>query len=298
MASLGMHDDWRTRFPNVRALEDGEVAKAWPWTPIAYRSAFDAHVSRIKRLLERVPGDYQGLVLNDLQGGPSSCGCGNLQCRWAIDYGVPATTQKLPGVDWAPRFVAEISKLAPNKTIVPVWTTECERHDLAPEKLGPGEFSTGLCGTVDCCDNCRNRFAEQWAALHATSRGPTGLLVLHKEFQRDRQEYGAAAQWIKGAVDYLDGIAAQPFSHQQLWLVVQAYDVTPAEERAARATALRAGAGAVLVARTRLDQSYEPRIVRIPELQPEQQVSSLPHAQGTRPHTSTPENHPIHGESE
>jgi hypothetical protein len=262
MASLGMHEDWRKRFPNVRALEDGEVAKAWPWTPIAYREAFDAHLSRVKRLLERVPSDYRGLVLNDLQGGPSACGCGNLQCRWAIDYGVPATTEKLAGVDWAARFVAEVGKLAPNKTIVPVWTTECEVHDMAPGKRAEAEFSTGFCGDVDCFDNCRDRFAEQWAALQTTQHGPTGILVLHKEFQRDRKEYGGAAQWITRAVDYLGGKGIAPIRRQRLWLVLQAYDVNAVEEQAARETAIRMGAGAVVVARTRIDQSYEPRIVR------------------------------------
>ena len=202
--------------PTYAALEDGEVAKAWPWTPIAYRAAFDAHLSRIKRLLERVPAEYRGLLLNDLQGGPSSCGCGNLQCRWAIDYGVPATTEKLPGVDVAARFVAEVGKLAPNKTIVPVWTTECEVHDMAPGKRAEAEFSTGYCGDVDCFDNCRDRFAEQWAALHATHPGPTGILVLHKEFQRDRTEYGAAARWITRAVDYLDQQKIERIPHQQI----------------------------------------------------------------------------------
>ena len=29
------------------------------------------------------------MFLNDLQAGPSSCGCGNDQCRWALDYGSP-----------------------------------------------------------------------------------------------------------------------------------------------------------------------------------------------------------------
>jgi hypothetical protein len=263
MASLGMHDDWRKRFPNVRALEDGEVAKAWPWTPIAYRAAFDAHLSRMQRLLERVPTEYRGVVLNDLQGGPAACGCGNLQCRWAIDYGVQATTEKLAGVDWAARFVAEVARLAPNKTIVPVWTTECELQDLAPDKRAQADFSTGYCGAVDCFDNCRARFAEQWAALHAAQPGPTGILALHKMFQRDRKEYGEAAQWVTRAVEYLGQEQIQPISHQRLWLVVQGFDVNAGEEQAVRETARRTGAGAVLVARARIDQSYEPRIVRV-----------------------------------
>jgi hypothetical protein len=44
---------------------------------------------------------------------------------------------------------------------------------------------------------------------------------------------------------------------------VQGYDVTPEEEHAARHAGLRSGAGAVLVARTRIDQSYVPRIIRV-----------------------------------
>jgi hypothetical protein len=41
MASLGSHDDWRKRFPDVRQLQKDEVVKAWPWTPIAYRLSRD-----------------------------------------------------------------------------------------------------------------------------------------------------------------------------------------------------------------------------------------------------------------
>ncbi|HEX4588581.1 MAG TPA: hypothetical protein VH120_01550, partial [Gemmataceae bacterium] len=43
MASLGMHSDWRKRFPNVRPPEKSEVAKAWPWVPIGYKESFAAH---------------------------------------------------------------------------------------------------------------------------------------------------------------------------------------------------------------------------------------------------------------
>jgi hypothetical protein len=69
MAALGSHNDWRKRWPDVPELKDGEVAKAWPWAPIAYREAFDEHVSRIKKLLGRIPSEYRGVLLNDLQGG-------------------------------------------------------------------------------------------------------------------------------------------------------------------------------------------------------------------------------------
>src|SRR5262249_21008696 len=61
MASIGMHNDWRKRFPKAPQPGTGEVVKAWPWVPIAYRDAFDAHLSRVRRLLSRVPAGYRGV---------------------------------------------------------------------------------------------------------------------------------------------------------------------------------------------------------------------------------------------
>src|SRR5437879_10019246 len=107
MAALGSHEDWQKNFPKFPEPGAGEVAKAYPWVPIGYREAFDAHLARIKALIIRAAGSYRGILLNDLQGGPASCGCGNLQCRWAIDYRVPATATPLAGDDVAARFLAE-----------------------------------------------------------------------------------------------------------------------------------------------------------------------------------------------
>jgi hypothetical protein len=260
MASLGSHEDWRNRFPNIRQLKDGDVAKAWPWTPIAYRQAFNAHVARIKRLLGRIPADYRGVLLNDLQGGPSSCGCGNLQCRWAIDYGVPATTEKIAGHDVAAKFLADVRQLASGKDVIPVWTTECEQEDMAVEKQPIHAWTTGYCGNVDCLDYCRHRFAEQWTALQAGYHGPIAILSLHKMFQRSRSEYGPPASW--NPVRYVDHKELKSVSHQTFWLVIQGFDVTRKEEEAARAAALGTGVGAVLVARSRIDQSFEPRVMK------------------------------------
>lgn len=259
MASLGMHGDWRVRFPKVRPLENGEVAKAWPWVPIGYKDSFDAHLARVARLLERAPAGYRGILLNNLQGGPASCGCGNLQCRWAIDYHVSSTATVLAGA--APKFLTEVGKMAPGKEMIPVWTTECEAEDLPVVKRPTGGWGTGLCGSVPCFDYCRARFAEQWQALQANRTGPTAVLALHQEFQRDRPEYGSPAAWVSRAVDYCEKqktTATVPPS--RLWVVVQGYDVPAEETVAARKEASRTGAGAIIVARTWLDQSYEPRI--------------------------------------
>jgi hypothetical protein len=263
MASLGVHSDWRKRFPNVRPTTKNEVAKAWPWVPICYRQAFDAHRARVERLLARAPDGYRGVLLNDLQAGPASCGCGNLQCRWAFDYGVPSTATKLTGPDIAARFVAEIRRSLKGKEVIPVWTTECEQEDLPTgERSVPG-WSTGYCGSVSCYATCSKRFNEQWAALTAARRGPVGLLLLHREFERDRKEYGGPTNWIPRAFASVEKQAVAPLPREQLWLVVQGYGVTLEEETAARKTVSKTGAGAILVARTRIDQSYEPRIVAV-----------------------------------
>ena len=144
VASLGTHHDWQIRSPDSRLPVKGEVAKAFPWVPITYRESYNAHLDRVKQLLAKTAATSSvGLLLNDLQGGPSSCGCGNLQCRWATDYGVNSTATKLEGDDIAARFLADVRKLASGKSVVPVWTTECEDIDL-PAKLAPGGKSTGL----------------------------------------------------------------------------------------------------------------------------------------------------------
>jgi hypothetical protein len=264
MASLGMHDDWRKRFPRIRPLAKGEVAKAWPWVPITYQEAYDAQLARVKKLLGRLPQGYRGLLLNDLQAGPASCGCGNLQCRWAVDYGVPSTGAKRAGPDAAAQFVTEVGKAANGKEVIPVWVTECAHEDLAPEKQRPpGGWSTGLCGTVNCFDTCRKKFAEQWSALQAVHRGPTGLLLLHRELQRERKEYGGPGGWMTRTMKYLDDQTAKPFPRQRLWLVVQGYDISAEEEAAARRAAAQLQPSVILVARSRIDQSYEPRIVKV-----------------------------------
>jgi len=68
--------------------------------------------------------------------------------------------------------------------------------------------------------------------------------------------------WINQGMKYLER-TAKPFSQNRLWLVVQGYDVSSEEEAAVRRVASQLQPGAVLVARTRIDQSYEPRIIKV-----------------------------------
>jgi hypothetical protein len=89
------------------------------------------------------------------------------------------------------------------------------------------------------------------------------VLLLHREFERDRKEYGDAGGWITHAVEYLEKRNPKPIPRQRLWLVVQGYDVKPEQAAEIRRLAVRLGAGAVAVARSRIDQSYEPRIISV-----------------------------------
>jgi hypothetical protein len=184
MAALGMHTDWQKNFPKVPQPKGDEVAKAFPWVPIGYRESFDAHLLRIDQLLQRAPPGWRGLLLNDLQAGPSSCGCGNLQCRWAIDYHVRPTATKMGGDDVAAKFLAEVRKRVGDKTVIPVWTTECESVDLPADK-NQGRPGTGRCGTVGCATAaCPAEFTRQWSALVSSDDGPIALLALHRALQQ------------------------------------------------------------------------------------------------------------------
>ena len=262
IAALGMHEDWQKNFPNLPEPKAGEVAKAFPWVPIAYRESFDAHLARIDELLKRVPPGWRGLLLNDLQGGPSSCGCGNLQCRWAIDYGVRSTATKMRDDFVAARFLTEVRKRTGGKSVIPVWTTECDAVDLPADK-NQGRPGTGLCGTVGCATAaCPETFARQWSALTIDYAGPVALLALHIALQRTERAFGGGPGWLTNAVTYLNqtvpahgGKAVPP---SQLWAVVEG---SGTEETAARKTAAQAGVAAVIVARTKIDQSYEPRLI-------------------------------------
>src|SRR5688572_3733224 len=128
MASLQGHPEWRRLFPQLRMAAAGEVVKNYPWVPVLYQEAFDAHLKRVARLLLGRPVP-KGVFLNDLQGAPSACGCGNDLCRWTADYGPIQTATRL-AADASAKFVTEVQSLAPAAKIIPVWTTECEEEDM------------------------------------------------------------------------------------------------------------------------------------------------------------------------
>jgi hypothetical protein len=253
----GHHADWRRRFPRAPTPGHGEVVKCWPWVPIGYAPALDAHRDRIRKLLAALPSGWSGVFLNDLQAGPSSCGCGNDQCRWALDYGSPPTARKTPGDDSAAQLVAHLLTLHPGKSIVPVWVTECQTEDLPKAKAG-----TGLCGTVPCATgSCWPRYALSWNPLVDACRGPIALAAWPSTFGRDRETWPSVAL----ALFRQPPQDATPLPAERTLTVLEAWNRTPNERRAMidRVTRDDPAIG-WLLALEPIDQSWEPRIVRVP----------------------------------
>jgi hypothetical protein len=257
MASLQGHSEWRRFHKDFPKPTADETVKCYPWVPVFYREAFDAHLARIEKLLAGLP-PAKTVYLNDLQGAPSACGCGNPVCRWTTDYGPIVTATKL-GDDAAAKFVAEVRKRVSKETkVVPVWVTECEAHDKENDKL---------CAGVGCYEGiCWKAYVKQLAPAAADS-DTLGALLLYKEFGQDVPHYKARAGWIGHAIGH--GFADQPSKQtspaiqaSRIVAVLQGWDVTDAEIAAQLEQATSAGVGGTIVAFAKIDQSWSPKTVK------------------------------------
>ncbi|MEZ6093385.1 MAG: hypothetical protein R3C03_03985 [Pirellulaceae bacterium] len=157
ICSLQGHPEWRHKFPEVGGAGDDELVKCYPWVSVFYESAFQAHLERIKKLLANKPKPTR-IWLNDLQAGPSACGCGHILCRWTTDYGPVATADKL-GDDAIALFVAEVK-------------TRCTRlrsHSNSDHGMRRGRQECE-CGGVDCFfkESAGGRFRNNWISWHRT----------------------------------------------------------------------------------------------------------------------------------
>lgn len=255
MASLQTHTEWRRFFPNTPKPSADEVTKTYPWVPILAREPYRAQLRRVKKLLAEKPTPA-GIFLNDLQGAPSACGCGNPLCRWTSDYGKRRTTTPL-GDDAATLFVNAVKQGLPDSTVIPVWTTECEQHD--------GE-EDGLCAGVGCFDGiCWKAYTRQLMPLQQACER-IAVLTPFREFQRDLPRYGTKAGWVRQAID---SFATMPPRHggqavppSRLIAVLQGWDVEPQDVTAQIAMATAANAHGYVVAYQKIEQSWQPKVVR------------------------------------
>ena len=256
MASLQGHPEWRRLHKDFPFPKEGETIKNYPWVPILYEESFAAHLARGKKLLAALPPP-KSLFLNDLQGAPSACGCGNPVCRWTADYGPVVTATKL-GDDAAARFVAAVKKLvAPETAIIPVWTTECEEHDKEKD---------ALCAGVGCYKGiCWKAYIKQLMPL-AEGSPQIGVLLLYKEFGQDSSAYKEPAGWIHHS---LAGFATMPPKHggkaispERLIAVLQGTGVTERQLSDQIARVKDAHCSGYLVAFAKIDQSWTPKLIR------------------------------------
>lgn len=255
MASLQGHPEWRRHFPGTPKPAPGEVVKNYPWVPIYYREAFDAHLLRVKALLQDVP-PAKGVFLNDLQAAPSACGCGNLFCRWTPDYGPIRTATPMPA-NAAAEFVAGVRAFGRAAEIIPVWTTECEEHESAKGMA---------CDGVPCFGGiCWKSWTEQLMPL-AKEIPVLAALTPYRAFQRDHPRYGLPAGWVKSAVASFAEMPPKrggtPVPSGRIVAVLQGWDVTPDQRRAQIERSRDAGARGFVLAEMPIEQGWEPRIIK------------------------------------
>jgi hypothetical protein len=251
MASIQTHKEWRRFFPNLPALKTNEVVKDYPWVPVLYQETFSVHLERVRRLLEDKPRP-KGIFLNDLQGGPSACGCGHHLCRWTTDYGPIKTATRLPN-DAAAKFVAEVQKLSPEAKVIPVWTTECEEKDAET-----------LCAGVGCFKGaCWREFTAQLMPVTQGSE-TIAALMLSKAFQRDSTDYGPPGAWLAQGPSLFASMPlryqAKPVFAGRIIAVLEGWDSTAQEIQNQIEQAQKAGTAGLLVSCVPIEQSWEPRI--------------------------------------
>jgi hypothetical protein len=212
-------------------------------------------LERVKKLLANQPKAV-GIFLNDLQGAPSACGCGSPLCRWTSDYGERRTTTPLSD-DAATLFVKAVENVSPDTSVIPVWTTECEKHDGAED---------GLCAGVGCFDGiCWKAYTKQLMPLQQAC-DKLAVLLPFREFNRDLPIYGERAGWIRHAIDSFEKIPPQhggdKIPASRLIAVLQGWDVKPSDVEAQVNVAKKSGVLGFIVAYAKIDQSWHPKVIR------------------------------------
>ena len=90
-----------------------------------------------------------------------------------------------------------------------------------------------------------------------------GLLTVHTALQRTQTEFGGGPGWVTNAIGYVDQTVpkngGKAISSDRLWVVIDGSQKAP--ENIARKLAANAGVAAVIVARAKIDQSYQPQMI-------------------------------------
>ncbi len=254
MASLQTHEEWRRHFPTFPKPATNQVVKNFPWVPVLYEETFPVHLQRVEALIEDLPA-AKGIFLNDLQGAPSACGCGNRFCRWTTDYGPITTAKRLPN-DAAAKFLLAVGELAPSTKVIPVWTTECAEHD-----------QSNACGGVGCFKGkCWREYNAQLQPVAAQSER-IGVLLPFRDFTRNESRTGAEGEWqspaLKSFTEVLPKRDGQAISESRLISVLQGWDLSSSQRQAQMQRSAAAGVPSYVVAFAKIEQTWEPRMFTI-----------------------------------
>ncbi len=251
MASLQTHEEWRQHFPNFPTEEKDQVVKNFPWVPVLNKEAFDAHLARTAKILAEMPA-AKTIFLNHLQGGPSACGCGNSFCRWTADYGPKKTATPLRP-EAASLFVAAVKKVARGAEIVPVWTTECAEHEKET-----------ACHGVPCFRGlCWKETAKQLNPLASEARR-IGVLLTSNDLPaqpKPQPEWQTIA--LKSFSDVLPKNGGTQITSDRLVAVLQNWEGSAVDLRTQRKQCASVGVTNVIVALTKLESSWEPRLLNL-----------------------------------
>jgi hypothetical protein len=256
MASLQGHSEWRRFYPDFPELKEDEVVKVFPWVPISYEEAFAAQLEKVEQRLERWPNIHQ-VFLNDIQAAPSACGCGHPLCRWTADYG-PIKTATPLDANFAARFIQAVGALRDGLEVIPVWATECEEGD-----------KPGLCAGVGCFNGaCWRDWTSQLEPV-ASEAPRIGALLLKETFQRNDSDEKPTKSWLSQIPEMFVSMP-EKYQHpavgpERLVAVIEGWSPSMQESFVGQLSQLRsAGVHSFVVAQTKIDQSWEPRVIKVP----------------------------------
>ena len=255
MASLQTHDEWKRFFPESPKPKPNEVTKTYPWVPILSRETFEAQQKRIIELVKPFP-PAQFIFLNDLQGAPSACGCGNDLCRWTSDYGDRRSTIPLDE-NAAANFVLRIQAAFPKSKIVPIWATECEEQD---------GHSNGQCAGVGCFKGiCWKAYTKQLMPLSQVCE-QIGVLALERTFKRKSPPRDNYRSWLEYVAETFQTMPSlhngTAIPNDRLITVIEGYETRDEDLSEIANSCYELGVAGTIIALDEIDQSWSPKIVR------------------------------------
>lgn len=260
------HHEWLQAFPDYRAQGGRHPALVSDWICVNNRKAFDYALKRVQTLVQAAP-PLDGVLLNDIQGPPAGCGCGNILCRsWDNSPGdkiapTPYTNPDLffSEVFWracADALAGHPEKPLPRERVVPILCGECEIGIPMGAAFSPDGVLNN-CRGIDCSNVCSLHYWPAMVRAFAPERGgpsAVGLLTPYKLFGRDLSLYGSTAAWVQASLTHYH--SCEPTA--RLTAVIQGWEVTAEELEAQTAQAVAGHADGLLILEEPLDQSYHP----------------------------------------